>query len=145
MSSRSTSYLSIDLHSDRPSDHDNEWRSECPPAILASESGPVLAYLELTPACNSRCLGCINESFITDYSTRAVNPEFHRPPLTAQQWLSLFNRLPQSINSVILSGGEPSLHPEFLTIIGGLDARNIRYTIFSNGRWPNPDNMISYL
>lgn len=145
MSSSNALYSKTDLGSDCPSKCDTECRSECPPANLPSENGPVLAYLELTPACNSRCLGCINESFIADYSTRAIEPAFHQPPLKAQEWLSLLNRLPKSINSVILSGGEPSLHPEFLSIIDGLEARGVKHTIFSNGRWPNPNKIVSQL
>lgn len=119
--------------------------SECPTAPPSQENRLIQIYLELTPACNSRCPGCLNESFINDFSRRTIKPEYRYPPLSAEKWALLLDVLPLSLEKVILSGGEPTLHAEFEIILKSLEERDLDYAIFTNGRWPNPKRLINIL
>lgn len=129
-----------------PADPDTNiiYRSECPPARFA-DTTPTLAYLELIPACSNRCPSCLNGSFIADFHTRALKPVFHRPSLTGDEWLSILSHLPGTLSSVILSGGEPTLHPDFATLITEISARGLEFVIFTNGRWHKPAQMLAML
>jgi radical SAM protein with 4Fe4S-binding SPASM domain len=116
----------------------------CPPHAWRA-GGLRQVFLELTPACNSRCPGCPNESFIVDFSRRARKSKFGALPLNGQGWSSVISRLPTTLKTVILSGGEPTLHPEFLTILKDLENRQLGFSIFSNGRWQNAGSLVEYL
>jgi len=118
---------------------------DCPSITLNSAAGPSLAYLELTPACNNRCPGCINESFIADFQTRELKVGFHGIPLSGESWHSILERLPHSINSIAISGGEPTLHPNFAAIAGDLDRRGLNFVVFTNARWRAPSQLINTL
>ena len=120
------------------------FRSECPPSIWAG-GGLQHVFLELTPACNNRCPGCLNESFIADFHSRALKEHFHRPALNKNDWLTVLSRLPKTLKLITLSGGEPTLHPEFLSILLELENRGLEFTIFTNGRWPNTTSLVTWL
>lgn len=120
-------------------------RGECPPPGLQSDLIPGLAYLELTSACNSRCPGCLNESFIANFQTRALKHEFRQQPMSYETWHRILSLLPASITSIILSGGEPTLHPEFEAIVEELATRSLDFVLFTNGRWQAPSQIISLL
>jgi radical SAM protein with 4Fe4S-binding SPASM domain len=87
----------------------------------------------------------LNESFISDFVLRTLKPDYKRRSLSAEKWMSLLDILPPSLEKVILSGGEPTLHPEFESIVSGLEVRCFDYAIFTNGRWPNPGHLITIL
>lgn len=44
-----------------------------------------------------------------------------------------------------ITGGEPTLHPEFAKILNSIDQIGIPYTIFTNGRWKKPVEIIGLL
>ncbi len=44
-----------------------------------------------------------------------------------------------------LTGGEPTLHPEFADIILDIAEMGIAFTLFTNARWPNPQTIIGLL
>lgn len=119
---------------------------ECPPPSRQGEPKVLkLVYLELTPKCNNRCPGCINESFIENFSQRSLNPSFRSPFLKREEWQEVLSRLPNTVEAVILSGGEPTLHPEFTDILHELTQRGLPFAIFTNGRWPHPDRLLNTL
>lgn len=118
-------------------------RTDCPGN--GSPAVPNMAYLELTHACTNRCPGCLNESFIADFASREVKHEFMQPLLSYRSWLSVLTRLPESIESIILSGGEPTLHPAFSQIVEELDRRGLHFVLFTNGRWHAPAQLIHLL
>jgi len=120
-------------------------RAECPTSLVSEKGVFTRVYLELTPVCNSRCAGCLNESFLADFSHRTLKSEFRQPFLSAAQWLAILSALPPTLNKVVLSGGEPTLHPEFEDILSGLEHSGVDYVIFSNGRWPTPGRLIALL
>jgi AdoMet-dependent heme synthase len=119
-------------------------RSECPDERWKGK-GVQHIFFELTPACNNRCPGCLNESFIADFPKRALKAHYHGPPLNKHDWLSLLLRLPETLRLVTLSGGEPTLHPEFMDILQELESRRLEFVIFTNGRWPDPLGLIAWL
>lgn len=121
------------------------FRSECPPQIWMVEEGLQQVFFELTGYCNNRCPGCINESFIENFANRKFKPGFHHQPLTKEKWVSVLEKLPKSVKTIVLSGGEPTLHTELFSIIDEIDKRGYQFTIFTNGRWPNSDGLITIL
>jgi radical SAM protein with 4Fe4S-binding SPASM domain len=96
---------------------------------------PAIYTLELTPICNNRCPGCSNV-----YAA-------YRPPATktAEDWAELLaGILPETVQ-VRLSGGEPTLHPEFFAILDNVLSYGVDVTVFTNGRWPNPEWFVQSL
>lgn len=100
--------------------------------------GPLIAYLEITPACNSDCVGCPNE------------PTFHQVPyrlniLRLDQWAMILDRMLPHLQRAKLTGGEPTLHNDFPDIVALLDDMAVPFDIFTNGRWPDPDGLVQLL
>jgi radical SAM protein with 4Fe4S-binding SPASM domain len=105
-------------------------------------STPALYSLELTPLCNNKCPGCFNV-FIDDKVRRPM--ENVRPPLTATQWRTILTKVQPHAERVKLTGGEPTLHPEFSAIVETLAEFSIPFSIFSNARWHKPDQLVAFL
>jgi radical SAM protein with 4Fe4S-binding SPASM domain len=102
---------------------------------------PVSFYLELTAACNNRCPSCGNA-----FLARGTEQEFGvPPPLAAQQWKQILNKLRPYAYRLKLTGGEPTMHPEFEAIVETISRLNIPFTLFSNGRWQNPEKLCALL
>ncbi len=98
-------------------------------------SVPAIYTLELTPACNNHCPGCSNV-----YAA-------HRPAAvkTAEEWVELLTSILPETVQVRLSGGEPTLHPEFFAILDDVLSYGVDVTIFTNGRWPDPEQLVRSL
>ena len=109
---------------------------------LAGTPPPTNAYLELTPACNNRCLGCSNV-FLTDKPTRRM--EIAQAPLDIAAWRTILNKLTPTVESVSITGGEPTLYKYFDEFVGLLDDYGLRFTLFTNARWHNPEMTIADL
>ncbi len=85
------------------------------------ELRPLVALLELTYRCNLLCSFCYNVP-------RA------RPELTAGDWLRALDRLAAAGTfRVILSGGEPLMHPGFWDIARGVRERGLVLEVYTNG------------
>jgi len=94
-------------------------------------------FLELTPACNNVCPGCGN-----------VFPHHSKPPpLSAADWRAAIDRLLPALERphLRLTGGEPTLHPEFEQIVAHIDALGVPFTVFTNARWDDPEALIEML
>ncbi|QTA78470.1 Radical SAM domain-containing protein [Desulfonema limicola] len=96
-------------------------------------SEPVHYNLEIYPFCNNQCLGCGNIDF-------AIGKK-----ILASTWRLILEKIQPHAAHVRISGGEPSLHPEFENIIRTLSDMNIPFILFTNGRWQNPDHIINLL
>lgn len=103
---------------------------------------PALYSLELTPLCNNRCPGCFNV-FVDDAVTRPMRNV--RPPLAAAQWDSILEKIQPHATRLKLTGGEPTLHPEFEGIVYAIAARGMTFTLFTNARWRNPARLVEFL
>jgi len=92
-------------------------------------------YLELTSACNNACFGCGNVFGHNDA----------RPPLSAVEWARVLERLAPCQPRLRLTGGEPTLHPEFEQIVSQAQAMGFAFSIFTNARWQKPERAVRFL
>jgi radical SAM protein with 4Fe4S-binding SPASM domain len=123
--------------------------AQCDCACFAMEGeampllrAPVSFYLELTPLCNSNCAGCGNV-FTGRGSNRKVGVT--RPPLSAESWAQLLKKLKPYAYRLKLTGGEPTIHPEFESIVESVSSLHIPFTLFTNGRWQAPEQLCALL
>jgi len=105
--------------------------------IVPVLSLPITLYLELTPACNNRCPGCSN--------LYAAERSFCPPSLTGDQWQTLIAQFAPHVHHIKLTGGEPTLHPNFGAIVSALNAHNISFAVFTNARWSDPECVLDTL
>lgn len=98
-------------------------------------SWPAIYSLELTPVCQNRCPGCSN-----------VYRDVRRPAptdaATWERWLAEFG--PEAVQ-IRLTGGEPTLHPEFARILAAATSYDAWVSVFTNGRWHNPERFVAGL
>jgi MoaA/NifB/PqqE/SkfB family radical SAM enzyme len=82
---------------------------------------PLNAQLELTYACNWRCVFCYNPR------------HFDRKRMTADEWIAVLDELRAlGTLTVTLTGGEPLTHPEFFRIAEAARERAFALRIFTN-------------
>ena len=98
-------------------------------------SRPALITLELTPACTNRCPGCFNP----------FRDERSRPPLPASEWRRILEQVCSAAHLVKLSGGEPTLHPEFDSILALLEEFDQPFSLFTNALWERPAWLVQRL
>lgn len=88
---------------------------------------PLSGTFELTPVCNMDCRMCY-------VRMSRQQQEAIRPLRTAQEWLSLAEEAKNNgMLYLLLTGGEPFLHPEFRQILTGLHQMGFVISINSNG------------
>ena len=88
----------------------------------ARAAQPLSALVELTYACNWRCVFC-------------YNPRHHdRKRMDLREWSSVLDDL-RSLGTLNLTvtGGEPLTHPEALEIMAAIRARAMVFRLFTNG------------
>ena len=93
----------------------------------AARKIPLSGSLELLPLCNMNCDMCY---------VRLTRAEMERQGRmrTAEEWLSLAKQMQDAGTLfLILTGGEPLLHPQFREIYRGLLSHGIIMTINTNG------------
>ena len=101
-------------------------------------SAPISYALEITYACNNRCPQCANvwdarrSKTLHDWKTAL---DTIAPPEQRGRYAELIR----------ITGGEPTLHPDFIELIAYLDTFNISHVTFTNGRWPDPDAVLQAL
>ncbi|HDQ72378.1 MAG TPA: radical SAM protein [Chloroflexi bacterium] len=96
---------------------------------------PAIYSLELTSACSNCCPGCSNV-YAADRSP---------PPLPASTWERWLEALAPEAVRLRLTGGEPTLHPEFHRILQAATAYDAWVTVFSNARWEDPATFVQRL
>ena len=97
-------------------------------------SSPLLYAVELTSVCNNACSGC-NSVF-----DRGVSPAFSH-----KEWPEILARISPYAQRIKLTGGEPTLHPDFSDVVRSVDKSGILFTLFSNARWRDPSRLIGLL
>ncbi len=103
--------------------------------LHGNEENLVFAFLELTPACSNRCIGCSN-----------VFADRRGPaPLKADQWTEIIEKLRPHVRYLKLTGGEPTLHPEFERIVEHISDVGLRFRLLTNGRWPKKKELLEFL
>ncbi len=79
-------------------------------------------YISLTMSCNLNCSYCTNNVF---------GPVYNFKTLPGDEWIKIINR---ERKPVVLSGGEPTLYPELIKVINGID-KGIEVKLFTNLKW----------
>jgi len=102
--------------------------------MVLTLSSPVFASIELESRCNNRCPGCDN----------VFAPE-RMPQLLSTQWRTILAKLKLHISRLRITGGEPTLHPEFEEIIDFIHSLDIPFSLFTNARWPYPEHLSTFL
>ena len=94
----------------------------------ASAAGiPLSGTFELTPVCNMDCKMCYVR--LSQQAQEAI-----APLAEAKQWLELAGKAKaEGMLYLLLTGGEPFLHPQFRQIMEGLHKMGFLITINSNG------------
>jgi radical SAM protein with 4Fe4S-binding SPASM domain len=113
--------------------------ADCACDVTVDQLGPSASlshfFLELTPDCNNVCPGCGNVF---------AHPE-NALPLSVADWRAVIDRLLSMPPRLRLTGGEPTLHPEFEAIVSYINNQGIPFTVFTNARWSKPDAVIHVL
>jgi radical SAM protein with 4Fe4S-binding SPASM domain len=86
-------------------------------------SAPLMAWIELTRVCNLRCAHCFVEGGVA----RAGELPTARILSLLDEWATM------GVFSVILTGGEPTMHPDFLTILHHAHGLGFTVGIATNG------------
>lgn len=93
----------------------------------AAAGVPLSGTFELTPVCNMDCKMCYVR--ISRQQQESIGPL-----KTADQWLELGRQAKQAgMLYLLLTGGEPFLHPQFRQILEGLHRMGLLISINSNG------------
>ena len=93
----------------------------------AAERVPVVGSVELTLRCNLRCKHC----YVGDYRAEGVPV---RQELRFEQWRTIFDQLADAGTLwMLLTGGEPLLHPDFKEIYSYAKSKGFVLTLFTNG------------
>ncbi|MCI0744462.1 MAG: radical SAM protein [Verrucomicrobia subdivision 3 bacterium] len=89
----------------------------------AAERKPIVVW-NLTRRCNLKCLHCYSDSDAREYPGE----------LTFEQCRAVVDDLANfAIPGLLLSGGEPLIHPRFFDIAGYARQRGLRLTLSTNG------------
>ena len=102
-------------------------------AKLLCPATPTTYTLELTSQCNNACEGCGN------VFEKGIGF------LSGAEWQRLLDNLSPHIYYLRISGGEPTLHPEFNEIVRHVDILNAPFAVFSNAQWDNPQKIVTLL
>lgn len=94
------------------------------PRVIKKVCTPHDCYIILTAKCNQRCLHCYG-----NYGMEVPENE-----LTGKEWDKVFEGLVKSnVFYVNISGGEPTVHPDFLEILQSLKKHKLHFIITTNG------------
>lgn len=95
-------------------------------------SAPYIYTFEITSACNARCVGCGNV-----FPHDGVH-------ITARDCQVILRHVshPEMFR---VTGGEPTLSPEFAEIMQLLDQQGKPIVVFTNGAWAKPDDVVRIL
>jgi len=106
----------------QPADALRYGEGACAPQA-ASQRKPVVVW-NITRRCNLHCVHCYSDSTAKHYPGE----------LTLQQSIDVIDDLADyQVPAVLLSGGEPMLHPHFYDLAGYAIARGLRVTVSTNG------------
>ena len=90
------------------------------------------AALELTASCNHRCIFCCN----VWKGQKAVKRPFERSELTTEEWKAVIDVLVDlGVDTVIITGGEPTLHKGFVEIVRHCVSKKLTVEVITNGEF----------
>jgi radical SAM protein with 4Fe4S-binding SPASM domain len=92
-------------------------------ATQASDRRPIVVW-NITRTCNLRCVHCYSDSMAAKYPGELDWPQM----MAVVDDLAAYE-----IPSLLLSGGEPMIHPRFFDLIDYARARGLKLTLSTNG------------
>lgn len=98
------------------------------PFSLTDYAGHIAAIV-FTQGCNFTCPYCHNKSLIPMHQ----NPSFH---LEEADLFSFLEQRNNKLDSVVISGGEPTLQPDLLPFLKKIKDLNLLVKIYTNGTRP---------
>lgn len=99
---------------------------------------PISYSVEITYRCSNRCPECAN----VWHSRQAEE---------LKDWKKLLDRIAppndrrKYADLIRITGGEPTLHPDFHEIVQYIDTFHVPFAVFSNGLWDKPDEIVRIL
>lgn len=102
--------------------HVNRWYK----SLEGSDHQLLYLFLEITRHCNLSCRHCGSD----------CNAQPKSIELTTDSWLKIIDSIADQFHpapTLIITGGEPVLHPKFLTILDKINSRKIRWGMVTNG------------
>ncbi len=113
----------------QPADNLRYGTGHKPPHSHAAARKPITVW-NITRTCNLRCVHCYSDSAASSYPGE----------LTWEQMQSVIDDLAQyQIPSLLLSGGEPLIHPRFFDLVDLATAKGLKLTISTNGTLITPE------
>lgn len=95
-------------------------------------SGPTHVHIDVTNACNARCVTCWDHSPLLAVPRSSVWKQQRLPRESFDALMSALDRL-GSVRAVVLSGmGEPLLHPDIYEMMAAVRSRGWHLTVLSN-------------
>lgn len=86
---------------------------------------PNIFAMSLTRACNFKCIYCFNAS-----------EKSYKNELTGDEWCDVIEQAQQlGVFQVLVTGGEPTVHPEFTKILRKLKFSDMDFKLFTNGSY----------
>lgn len=95
---------------------------------------PAFYTLEITSACNNTCTGCGN-----------VFLHKNVPLLRFASWHKILEKIIPWAKKIKITGGEPTLHPDFIQIVEDISDSKVPFSIFTNGIWVDSLKLIRTL
>jgi len=111
--------------------------------MLRILSAPVLYALELTAACNNRCVGCL--SVPREHEGGGKERPSTPTPLGMAAWRTILKQLARHAQRFKLTGGEPTQHPDFIPLVQHIDTLGVEFVLLTNGRWIEPGPLLDIL
>lgn len=94
---------------------------------------PSVFTLEITQRCNHNCIGCGNTF------------EHQERDMDTPSWATILARLRPFARALRITGGEPTLHPQFRCMMELADSLEIPFVLFTNGNWAEPKSIVEVL
>ncbi len=100
------------------------------------ERNPTEGTFELTIRCNLHCKMCLFRHDDSEY------PELMKNELTAEQWIDMARQAAEAGTlSLLITGGEPMLRPDFCEIWEGIYKQGFILTLYTNATLVTPKVM----
>lgn len=103
--------------------------------VLFEKRGLRFAWIEITGKCNQNCKHC--------FMGNDLNANFHYPKEEVFRYID--QMIESGISQLILTGGEPTLHPDIEEILDYLARYDVNITLLTNGTTKNLLNLIPKL
>ncbi len=91
---------------------------------LSSVKHPSIFTLEVATSCNNACALCAN-----------AEVEIGRKGHFVSRYEAIIDKIAPYAQIIRVSGGEPTLHPDFPAIIEKIEESNIPHALLTNARW----------